>query len=154
MPLPNNSIVATADIGAGPAALVCTTTYITCCTSANPRTQWYFPNGTQVPNNPALPYRRTRGRNPGSVYLNRNSESTTIGFFHCDIPDGNGVLQSLYVGIYTCGTGEFCTLHKWTGICIVLPLNCNANFTNTSGMVQCMPNEIYLIVFICGIHES
>jgi len=110
MPLPNNSIVATADIGAGPAALVCTTTYTPCCTSANPETQWYFPNGSQVQNNPALPYRRTRGRNPGSVYLNRNSESTTIGFFHCDIPDGNGALQSLYVGIYTCGTGEFCTL--------------------------------------------
>ena len=109
MPLTNNSIVAMTDIGTGAAALVCTTTYTPCCSSGNPETEWYFPNGTQVPNNPALPYRRTRGRNPGSVYLNRNSESTTTGFFHCDILDDNNVLQSLYVGIYTSTTGEWRT---------------------------------------------
>jgi len=110
MNLINNSIVTMTDIGTGAAALVCTTTYTLCCSSGNRETQWYFPNGSQIPNNPALPYRRTRGRNPGRVILNRNSESTTTGIFHCDIPDANNVTQSLYVGIYTSTTGESCTV--------------------------------------------
>ena len=137
MPLTNNSIVAMTDIGTGDAALVCTTTYTPCCTSANPETQWYFPNGSQVPNNQNLPYQRSRGRFPGRVILRRNSESTIAGIFHCDIPDASGVTQSLYVGIYTCAAGEFCTLREWTDICMVLrkPLNCNPNFTNPSCMV-------------------
>ena len=110
MTLTNNSIVTNTDIGTGSAALLCTTTYTPCCTSANPETQWFFPNGSQVPNNLALPYRRTKGILPGRVILNRNSESTTTGIFHCDIPDENGVVQSLYVAIYTSTTGESCTL--------------------------------------------
>jgi len=112
---PNNSIVTNTDIGTGSEALLCTTTYTLCCSSANQETQWYFPNGSQVPNNPNLPYRRTRGAYPGRVILSRNSESTTTGIFHCDIPDASGVIQSLYVGIYDSGTGESCTLSSTTG---------------------------------------
>jgi len=111
----NNSIVTNSDIGTGYAALACTTTYASCCTGfGNPETQWYFPNGSRVPNNPALPYQRTRGQNLGRVILHRNSESTTTGIFHCDIPDASGVTQSLYVGIYDSGTGESCTLSSIT----------------------------------------
>jgi len=102
----NNSIVTNTDIGTGSAALVCTTTYGPCCFSINRGTEWYFPNGNQVPNNPSLPYRRTRGTNPGRVILSHNYENTITGIFHCDIPDASGVLQSLYIGIYTSTTGE------------------------------------------------
>ena len=123
------------DIGTGAAALVCTTTYTPCCTSGNNETQWYFPNGSQVPNNQNLMYQRTRGRFPGRVILSLNFESNITGIFHCDIPDASGVTQSLYVGIYTCATGEFCTLREWTGVCIILPLNSNPNLTNPSCMV-------------------
>jgi len=112
---PNNSIVNNTDIGTGSAALICTTTLLGCCFSGHTETQWYFPNGSQVPNNPSLPYQRNRGRNPGRVILIRNSESTTTGIFHCDIPDESGVTQSLYVGIYDSGTGESCTLSSITG---------------------------------------
>ena len=105
MGLANNSIVAMTYIGTGSAALLCSTIYTPCCDSANPETQWYFPNGSQVPNNPALPYQRTRGTNPGRVILNRNSEDTIMGMFHCDVPDASNALQSLYVGIYTITTG-------------------------------------------------
>ena len=114
MTLTNNSIVDMTDIGTGNAALACTTTYEPCCSSANFETQWYFPNGSQIPNNLNLPYRRTRGTNPGRVILNRNSESTTTGIFHCTIPDASGVTQSLYVGIYNGHTGESCTPSEWT----------------------------------------
>ena len=107
---PNNSIVTNTDIGTGSAALLCTTTLPGCCFSGHTETQWYFPNGSQVQNSLNLPYRRTRGQNPGRVILSRNSESTTTGIFRCDIPDASGVTQSLYVGIYDSGTGESCTL--------------------------------------------
>ena len=112
MTLPNNSIVTNTDIGTYAAALVCATTYTLCCTSGNPETEWYFPNETLVLNDPRLPYQRNRGRNPGRVILIRNSESTTTGIFHCDIPDANGVTQSLYVGIYNSATGESCTVSE------------------------------------------
>jgi len=103
------------DIGAtGNLALLCTTTYLLCCTASNPETQWYFPNGNAV-QNPFesgillrnLPYSRFR-LTDGTVRLNRNPEGTTTGIFHCDIPAASGVLQSLYVGIYTNTTGESC----------------------------------------------
>ena len=108
----NNSIVINTDIGNGTASLVCTTAYASCCSSGNPETQWYFPNGSLVPNIPNIPYQRTRGRNPGRVILSRNYESTTTGIFHCDIPDAYGVTQSLYVGIYDSSSGESCTLSE------------------------------------------
>jgi len=110
MNLTNNSIVTMTDIGTGAAALACTTKYRPCCTSANQETQWYFPNGNPVPNDPALPYQRTRRSSYGRVILSRNSESTTTGIFHCVIPVDYGVTQSLYVGIYNRTTGESCIL--------------------------------------------
>ena len=103
----NNSIVNRMDIGTGDAALLCTTTYPPCCTVFTPPlTHWYFPDGSRVVNDGSFPYYRTRSTNPGSVLLHRNPQGTTTGLFHCDIPDGSGVLQSLFVGIY----GESCTL--------------------------------------------
>ena len=135
------------DIETGVAALVCATTYRPCCSSfENPETQWYFPNGSRVPNNPNLPYQRTRVRELGTVILSRNSESTTTGHFRCDIPDATGVTQSLYVGIYTCATGEFCTLWEWTHVCIVLPFNCNPNLMVWYSTCQMTLIWVYLCV--------
>jgi len=110
------------DIGTGNATLLCTTLYTPCCSDlGNPDTQWYFPNGSQVLNSSNLPYYQTRNNPffgeitvPPSVLLHRNPEGTTCttGIFHCDIPDASGVLQNLYVGIYTSTTGESCTLSE------------------------------------------
>ena len=102
----NNSIVNRMDIGTGSAALLCTTTYSPCCSSANRDTHWYFPDGSPVVNNGGLPYYRTRSTDPRSVRLNRNPQGTTTGIFRCDIPDASGALQRMFVGIY----GESCTL--------------------------------------------
>ena len=110
----NNSIVARTDIGTVSAALLCTTTLTGCCTSGNPDTQWYFPNGSQVVNNGGLPYYRTRSIRPGAVLLHRNHQGTTTGIFRCDILDYSLVLQSIYVGIYDSNTGEcrrWCTFY-------------------------------------------
>ena len=104
----NNSVVTITDIGTGNAALLCTTTYRPCCSSANQETQWYLPNGTQLSSANTQPYYRTRSRSPGVVCLHRNPGATTTGIFHCDIPDASGDLQSIYVGIYTATTGMSC----------------------------------------------
>ena len=113
----NNSVVNITDIGTGSAALRCTTTLNPgCCFSfPPPGTHWYFPNGTQVDRINTLPYYRSRidgqlSPEPGTVLLHRNPGATTTGVFHCDILDANRIFQSIYVGIYTATTGEFCTL--------------------------------------------
>ena len=104
-----NSVVNIMETGTGSAALLCTTAYRPCCSSANNETQWYFPNGSRVPNlagrwsSPReLPYYSTRSPS-GTVCLHRNPEGTTTGKFRCDVPDANGTIQSAYVGIYTTG---------------------------------------------------
>ena len=114
----NNSIVTITDIGTGSAALLCTTTKPGCCSSGNPETQWYFPNGSAVLNQPSAEYYRTRSSPgyrertlPGSVLLHRNPGGTSSGIFHCDIVDASG-LQAIFVGIYDSNTGESCTLSE------------------------------------------
>ena len=113
----NNSVVNITDIGTGSAALLCTTTYRPCCFSGNPGTHWYFPNGSRVDRYNTLPYYRNRTDTGhpfnypiGIVLLHRNPEATTTGVFLCEIPNANGIFQSLYVGIYTTTTGESCVL--------------------------------------------
>jgi len=108
---PNNSVVTVTEIGNDSAALLCTTITHWCCFSRGGN-GWFFPNGSEVMRDETLPYYRTRARNPGALLLHRNPEGLTTGIFRCDIPDGNNILQSLYVGIYTNTTGESCTLSE------------------------------------------
>ena len=109
----NNSVVNITDIGTDSAALFCTTTRPGCCLS-NAGHEWYFPDGSWIQRT-GTTYFRTRtfpGSGGGTVRLHRNPGATTTGVFHCDIPDGSGDLQSIYVGIYTTTTGESCTLKR------------------------------------------
>ena len=100
------------EIGTGSAALLCTTTLLPCCFSAQGN-GWFLPNGNEVMRPDSLPYYRTRAQTPGALLLHRNPVATTTGIFRCDIPDASNVVQSLYVGIYTSTTGESCTLSEW-----------------------------------------
>ena len=107
----NNSVVNITDIGTDSAALICRTTRPTCCLSTD-GSHWYFPDGSQV-QRAGTTYYRTRtisNVGGGTVRLHRNPGATTTGVFHCDIPNGSGDLQSIYVGIYNATTGEPCTL--------------------------------------------
>jgi len=114
----NNSIVTITDIGTGSAALLCTTAKPGCCSSRNPETQWYFPNGSAVLRRSSGEYYRTRNNHefgeqtsPRSVQLHRNPWGTSSGIFHCDIVDASGV-HTIFVGIYDSNTGESCTLSE------------------------------------------
>ena len=114
----NNSVVTITDIGTGGSALVCTTTHPGCCLSTD-GSQWYFPNGSTVQRTGTTYYRsRTFSQGPGgTIRLHRNPGATTTGIFHCDILDGSGDLQSIYVGIYTATTGESCSYIEKLQLC-------------------------------------
>ena len=114
----NNSVVTITDIGTGGAALLCTTNHRGCCLSTD-GSQWYFPDGSAVQHvrliGDATTYYRSRtisNVGGGTVRLHCIPGATTTGVFHCDILDGSGDLQSIYVGIYTATTGESCSLKR------------------------------------------
>ena len=99
----NNSIVTLKDIGEGGDALLCITNYTACCRSpANGN--WFFPNGTRVPNSGnQWDFHRTRG--PMVVRLIRRIGGAE-GIYHCEIPDAMNVTQTIYIGVYSESTGE------------------------------------------------
>ena len=81
---------------------------------SNPRCQsfgqWYFPNGTAVPNPIALSQETGmtvlpadlafyRTRDDRVVLLHRNSGGVN-GMYRCEVPDASGVTQNLYIGIF------------------------------------------------------
>ena len=90
------------DIGEGDDALLCMTNLTG--VNGSVRGNWYFPNGTTVfstPNN--LEIHRTRDQM--MVLMNR-SDGGEDGIYHCEIPDSANVNQTIYIGVYTAGSGE------------------------------------------------
>ena len=81
------------------------------CQSANSSTNigvWYYPNGTEVPlfdgdfTDASAPSPVFSKRFSGQIALARRGGLTGYeGLYKCIIPDGNGVNQTLVVGIYT-----------------------------------------------------
>ena len=98
--LPNNSIVLLSGIGEGSSALFCLTDRVACCSSDETRRGlWNYPNSSSVPGGTG-PIYRTRG--PSSILLNRKSSATQpTGIFRCDIPNENGIIQNISIGIYS-----------------------------------------------------
>ena len=118
-PIVNNSIVLLRNISVGDAgALLCTTNSTTCCRGTGQAAgEWFYPNGRMVPiNNPAPdppePYYRNRGTS--LIRLNRRSSqglsSMYTGVYCCEIPDQNGVTQTLCVGAYLTESAGECLL--------------------------------------------
>ena len=67
---------------------------------------WYYPNGTGFANNGEL-WDFYRNRGPSVVRLNRRRDGVT-GIYCCEIPDTTGVVQTIYIGVYTANTGGWC----------------------------------------------
>ena len=113
-PLTNNSVVSITDIEdgrSGGSPLICATTFRSCC-KVGKQGEWYYPDGTVVPDSTAnKDFYRSRSNN-GEVRLNRrNNAISPTGIFHCELPGPNGVNQTLYVGVYASNdNGEmFCS---------------------------------------------
>ena len=65
---------------------------------------WYYPNGTGVANNGEM-WKFYRDRGPSVVRLNKRRGGED-GIYHCEIPDTAGVNQTIYIGVYTAGSGK------------------------------------------------
>ena len=104
----NNSNVAIGGIGVGDNALLCLTDATQCCRgSDNPSGtlgEWYFPDGTLVPDGQGASRSIFRNRGPSVVRLNRrNNAQSPTGVYRCEIPDAIGTDQNIFVGVYSNG---------------------------------------------------
>ena len=114
----NNSLVTLKDIGKNDNALLCMTNLSACCRAPHGSTSgnWYFPNTTRVPSdmdhiNRSLTWDIYRTRGHMVVYMHRKRGGVD-GIYYCRIPDLVNVTQTIYIGVYTAGTGEWqCTLY-------------------------------------------
>ena len=105
----NNSCVTLEDIGEGGDALLCVTNLTACCRAPSTGAgsalgNWFFPNGTRVLSAGAQwEFHRTRGHMVVALQRTRGGED---GIYRCEIPDLMNVTQTIYIGVYTAGTGE------------------------------------------------
>ena len=94
----NNSVVSSTDIGDSASALLCLTDNVTCCSDSD--ANWYLPSSETVQSTSYTdPIYLVRERNV--VRLNKKNNATLpSGVFGCAIPDANGQLQNIYIGVY------------------------------------------------------
>ena len=96
--LVNNSFILygqPVNIGVGPNdSLHCVTDNSECC--SNGQGDWYDERGRQAQQGPDGEGDLYVTRGDGVVYLNRRSGGSS-GMWRCDIPDSNGVQQSIYI---------------------------------------------------------
>ena len=104
------------DIGESNDALLCMTDNTACCARAQSPGgvtlgEWYYPNGTGVANfiaaQPDLQWEFYRNRGQSVARMNRRRGGVN-GIYRCEIPDTTGVNQSIYIGVYTVNSGEWC----------------------------------------------
>ena len=128
--IPEHGIVTLDNIGINGSALRCVTDNTQCCSifqtqGASGVGQWYFPNGTAVPNPgmtvPPADLALYRTRDDRVVLLHHNFGGVN-GIYRCEVPDGSGVTQNLYIGIFTANLGE-------AAIFWLLASNCCVEYT-------------------------
>ena len=107
--LTNNSFIvrgAPVNIGEGQNdSLHCVTNNSDCCN--NGQGNWYNVTGGEVQQGPDGDSNLYVTRGDGVVSLNRRTGAST-GMWRCDIPDSNGVQQSIYIYLGTKKTGILC----------------------------------------------
>ena len=85
-------------------SLHCVTDNSDCCN--NGQGNWYDVTGGEVQQGPDGNHSLYVTRGDGVVYLNRRTGGQS-GMWRCDIPDSNGVQQSIYIYLGTSATGIF-----------------------------------------------
>ena len=88
-------------------SLLCKTNLTACCRKSDfstPLGNWFFPNGTKVPNNNTQwDFYKIRGHMVIRLHRRRGGVE---GIYHCEIPDSMNVIQTIYIGVYTTSNGE------------------------------------------------
>ena len=103
--LANNSYIDQGNIGEGNNdSLHCVTNNSNCC--SNGKGNWYNNATGEVEQEPDRNNSLYVTRGDGVVYLNRRRGGSS-GMWRCDIPDSNGVQQSIYIYLGTNITGVF-----------------------------------------------
>ena len=95
----NNTVLLLNDIGdtSTGSAILCTTNRRPCCASFR-FGEWYYPNGSMVPNDAAgEDFYRGRGDDQTIRLSRRNNAQSPTGSFCCELPDNSGVTQRLCV---------------------------------------------------------
>ena len=103
--LTNNSYIDREGIGVGEASLKCVTDYPNCCSGAGSDVgNWFDRDGNEVHQggDGATDLYVTRGGRV--VYLHRITGGGP-GMWRCDIPDSDGMMQSIYIYLGTSTTG-------------------------------------------------
>ena len=87
------------DIGEASNALLCMTDNTNCCNAPHLIGEFYSPDGSRVGVR-ASGDSLYRNRRQGYIRLNRRNGATSpLGRYRCDIPNSNGVMQSIYINI-------------------------------------------------------
>ena len=113
--LVNNSYIHRGRIGEGHNdSLHCVTDNSDCC--SNGEGNWYDETGGEVQQGPVGTSNLYVTRGDRVVYLNRRTGGRS-GMWRCDIPDSNGIHQSIYIylgtpttGVYGCVCGVSCLI--------------------------------------------
>ena len=77
-------------------SLKCTTTLETCCQNSS-QANFYYPNGSEVLSLRGGSIYRTRGNGFVSLKKGTVGEPAPLGRYRCEIPDGKGIVQNLYI---------------------------------------------------------
>ena len=108
----NKSNMTLEDIGEGFDALRCMTNQTACCRSSDiggnmfVLGNWFFPNGSRVSSLcNQWDFYRTRGHMVVRLHRRRGGME---GIYCCEIPDTFGLIQTLYIGVYSANTGVWC----------------------------------------------
>ena len=110
--LTNNSFIFRGNISEGQNdSLHCVTDYSDCCN--NGQGNWYDVTGGEVQQRPDGNSNLYVTRGDRVVYLNRRRGGQS-GMWRCDIPDSNGVQQSIYIYLGIITTGVWCCYYALT----------------------------------------
>ena len=102
--LPNHSVVTVTAVGEDMEGVFCLTSQQSCCDTTNGlRGRWLSPDGTEVGSSGGV----TVERGPSRLTLNQEDEAIVgNGVFSCEIPDSEGVMNTLYIGVYSEDSGS------------------------------------------------
>ena len=99
----NNSILLLDDVGTALDSLICFTSDPDCCSlsAGQELGQWFNPDESEVD---GIAFTQGRGLSVLTLNNEKASENDT-GLFQCQIPDSQGVNQTLFIGIYNTSQG-------------------------------------------------
>lgn len=101
---PSNSLFNLTEIGGDIiSSLWCVTNKQDCCVGENRAGDWFYPNSTRIQDT-SSDFSVTRGSSV--VRLMRQGEQVATGIYACMIANSNGVIETLYAGLYPVNQGE------------------------------------------------